>query len=332
MTWFEQITGFPESDYDTTQSRLCVQDGQLIAEHPSRTRAVGQFEIPSLAELRQRVAEAPNPNPGRLRFSAITADAGDLHRDPANAQALFQVASQFNALEMVGPSVTPEHGVSRYANDLTQGPACAIAAGAATIWRNYLMPLEGGIGQREGRQVDTLRDLGTELGNQAGELWQMRNGYALCSEAGLGQIDKRLASADAHERQRLSGMLRIALHWDVEVTQADEALLVSQAFCSALPCSYSQVPLARWERFARLVLEAAYEATLLAGMLNWRRTGNPVVYLTRLGGGAFGNAEGWIFDAFAEAVRRYADCGLDVRLVCFGAVPEAYKRLAEGGD
>jgi len=37
--------------------------------------------------------------------------------------APFQVASQFNLLEMTGPSVTPEHGVARYAHDPTQGPA-----------------------------------------------------------------------------------------------------------------------------------------------------------------------------------------------------------------
>jgi hypothetical protein len=49
-----------------------------------------------------------------------------MHRLPENAGALFQVASQFNLLEMVSPSVTPEDGVTRYQDDHTQGPACAI--------------------------------------------------------------------------------------------------------------------------------------------------------------------------------------------------------------
>ncbi len=330
MTWFQQITGFPEADYDTTQSLLHVEGEQLVSRHSPRRWGIGRFETPTLAQLRQRVAEQANPASGPLRFTAITADARALHCDPANAQALFQVASQFNALEMVGPSVTPEQGVSRYASDPTQGPACAIAAGAATIWRNYLVPLDGGMGQRADRQIDTLRDLGTALGNQDGELWQMRNGYALCNEAGLVRIDEQLAGADAQERERLRGLLRIGLHWDVEVTQASQPLKVSQAFCSALPCSYSRIALERWERFARMVLEGAYEATLLAGILNWRRTGNAVVYLTRLGGGAFGNAEGWIFDAITGAIRRYADDGLDVRLVCFGQVPKEYRALQLG--
>ena len=36
-----------------------------------------------------------------LSFDHIIGDAKSLHRDPANAGAVFQVASQFNALEMV---------------------------------------------------------------------------------------------------------------------------------------------------------------------------------------------------------------------------------------
>ena len=51
-----------------------------------------------------------------------------MHQASEYSGALFQVASQFNALEMTGFEVTPEHGVTRYMHDRTQGPACAIAA------------------------------------------------------------------------------------------------------------------------------------------------------------------------------------------------------------
>jgi hypothetical protein len=43
-----------------------------------------------------------------------------------------------------------------------------------------------------------------------------------------------------------------------------------------------------WEAFASLVLQAAYEATMFAAVLNAQRGASNVV-LTRLGGGAFGN-------------------------------------------
>ena len=74
----------------------------------------------------------------------VTGDVQQMHQSPENAGALFQVASQFNLLEMVSPTVTPEDGVTRYQHDRTQGPACAIAAGAATIYRNYFAPVGGG--------------------------------------------------------------------------------------------------------------------------------------------------------------------------------------------
>ena len=37
-----------------------------------------------------------------------------------------QVASQFNCLEMAGPTLTPEHGVAIYAHDGTQVPPPAL--------------------------------------------------------------------------------------------------------------------------------------------------------------------------------------------------------------
>lgn len=64
---------------------------------------------------------------------------------------------------MVGPDVTPEDGVARYEYDRTQGPACAMAAGAATIYRNYFAPVGEQTGQTTKRQLDGLADIGAEL-------------------------------------------------------------------------------------------------------------------------------------------------------------------------
>ena len=95
-----------------------------------------------------------------------------MHQAPEYAGALFQVASQFNALEMTGPNVTPEDGVTRYQHrpDL-QGPACAIAAGAATIYRNYFAPVAGGVTARPAkRQLDGLAAVG-EGDRRSGAVW-----------------------------------------------------------------------------------------------------------------------------------------------------------------
>ena len=58
----------------------------------------------SLQALRERVASA-GALPGRLKVSVVTGNVRHMHQSPENAGALFQVASQFNLLEMIGPEV-----------------------------------------------------------------------------------------------------------------------------------------------------------------------------------------------------------------------------------
>lgn len=267
---------------------------------------------------------------GRVKVTCVSRnDVADLHRDRANENALFQVASQFNLLEMASPSVTPEHGVTRYQGDHTQGPACAIAAGAATIYRNYFAEIAGQRGQTRGNQIDCLADLGSALGNEGSILWRMRNGYALCDARSVDAVDRKLKAMGETERDALRGLLRIGLHWNVEVTASPRPYpRVSQAFCSALPVAYwDDMPKARAEAFAVLVLEGAYEATLLAAILNMAEFSSPIVYLTRVGGGAFGNDDAWIDSALRRALNRVRDVALDVRLVSYGDTPKEFLRL-----
>jgi len=54
---------------------------------------------------------------------------------------------------MTGPSVKPEDGVTWYSGAHTHGPACATAAGAATIYRIYFAPVDGEIGQTREHQI-----------------------------------------------------------------------------------------------------------------------------------------------------------------------------------
>jgi hypothetical protein len=144
-------------------------------------------------------------------------------------------------------------------------------------------------------------------------------------------IDTHLRTADGATVDALRALLRVGLHWQVEVTDAPGPVrpAVSQAFCSALPVSYTRIAAAPWAAFARLVLEAAYEATLLAGVLHAQRGGSNVVLLTSLGGGAFGNDEHWIDAAMRRALERAVDCDLDVRLVSYGTPSPAFVVLAK---
>lgn len=315
--WFTQLTGLADDRPATVRAGIAVQGNALVMPNGRRLIA-GTLSMPALADL-----PAPPTGDPRLAVIGVVADVQDLHRDPDNAGALFQVASQFNLLEMVGPQVTPDHGIARYAGDRTQGPACAIACAAGTIWRNYLVPVAGQTGQSADRQLDTLADFGAALGNDA--RWAMQNGYLMPHPAGLAAVARHLAQGDA---AALRGLVRVGLQQDTEVTLPSSAgHLVSQVYCSALPIAYCRDRPEDWQPFARLVLTASYLATLGLAAQNAARTGNRRVFLTRLGGGAFGNPGPWITDAIATALDAYAAADLDVRIVSYGRPDPANRRL-----
>jgi len=159
MTWFKGLAGFEERSPDQVRKNITI-DGENLTSHVNGTTLTcGRLEILSLAELREQAHSARHGS-GELSLREVVADVQGLHLDVSNAGALFQVASQFNLLEMASPSAIPEHGVGIYEYDHTQGPACAIAAGAGTIYRNYFVPVHGQIGQSKGNQIDCLEELG----------------------------------------------------------------------------------------------------------------------------------------------------------------------------
>lgn len=131
------------------------------------------------------------------------------------------------------------------------------------------------------------------------------------------------------DRDALGQNLRIGVHRDTQVTLAQCQHTVSQAYCSALPVAYCSHRTQLWEPFARLILDAAYEATFCAAILNSLRTGNRRVFLTLLGGGAFGNESDWIFAALERSLTRFASVNLDLAIVSRGASNLRVRKLAE---
>ncbi len=340
MDWFEKLTGFRETTgktgYETTRQKLEIDGGRLKSRVNRQSYAIGELELVSLKALRER-GHFASSNAGKTRVSIVTGDVRKLHAEPTYGGALFQVASQFNLLEMVGPEITPEQGVTIYAGDRTQGPACAIAAGAATIYRNYFAPVSNGIGQTESRQLDGFAELGNAvasgLGKSSASLWNMRNGYSIFTREGADLMSTYVCQIDEAAQDFLREKLHIGLHWDVEVTDTkySPGPLVSQAFCSALPVSYNNLSgmrSANWMPLATLVLEAAYEATLWAAVINSGRTGSATVLLTQLGGGAFGNDLAWIRGAMQRAIERTEGLGLDIVVVSYGQPSPDWQRWA----
>ena len=315
LSWFQSLFGFEESSPDAVRDQLRVEGTQIHSLANGCSFEAGRFETPSLAEARAAAAAVQGKGPSTVDEWVV--DAQLLHEDTRAAGALIQVASQFNLLEMVSPDVTPEEGITGYVYDKTQGPACALAAAAGTVYRAHLHEVDGQPGQAADRQIDCLAGLESALERGEDSLWSMRNGYALPSREQLELVSARIEAMSEAERALVRDALQIGIQWETEVTLPGADQRVTQAYCSALPVSYSGIGSDLWEPFARLILEGAYEATLAAGVLNTECSGNPRVFLTLLGGGAFGNPEEWILDAIRRALDLYRDAGLEVIFVSY---------------
>ncbi len=331
MDWFEHLFGFVESDWQTTQSRFSLEQTTLTSSANGRRFETGAFSTPSVAQLREQAG--PRTGQARVRHDVI-GDVLELHAAPQNRDALFQVASQLNCLEFADPRETPEDGVTPYADDPTQGPACSLAAAAATVYRNYFVPIAAAQGQRADRQLNNIADALALLGAPQ-EHVTVRNGYAFSDATRLAAT---AAALESRGREAFIDRVRIGVQTGAQVTfgaryvEPKAPTFVSQAFCSALSCGYDRTPREAWAPIATAVLDAAYEATLLAavaGVVNG--TGSGVVWLTFLGGGAFGNDPAWIAAAISRALHRAGDSRLDVRIAHYRTIDTTMRDHIDAG-
>jgi len=353
VEWFEHLFGFDEDEALETGGMAAVQakfvlgaDGTLKSLVNNTSYGAGSFAARSLTDLRKDADERAKTGKlplGQLSFEhAATTDVYDMHTDPRYKGATIMAASQFNALEFINNDIVPEDGVTNYVKDPTQGPACALAAPAAAVFRNYFVPMpSGALGQSKNDQLNLLSDLLLRVQNTTGNytraakqpLVEVRNGYTKSDGERLKKLNKKIKqlTGEQNARDELLGALRVGLHSRVEVpwAQGDRFVLAapaqrqkrSQVFCSAIACKYSAGSIDAWEPLARLVLDAAYEATLLAAVLEAADAnksgggGIPVVLLTFLGGGVFGNKNEWIDQAIARAVVKMRERGVALRVV-----------------
>ena len=346
--FFKTTFGFEETNYDDVQ-KLLLQSAEFtkssINRSPTETDVVipgsercilrnlpngttldcGRFSTPSVAELRQLVElelQAPGmadhvkqfiakEAPPLISFRNVTGESFSMHCQNDLRGAVFQAASQFNYLEFPSPGVVPEKGINGYMHDRTQGPACAMACGAGTAYRNYLIDVSGPSadetsassaapatrGQRKDKQCDGLADATAHLlhvSRSEHSFYVVRNGYVESTGEKLDRLNAFLASEPAAGLE-FSSKLRIAVQEDTQVTApsagkafrkqpdgtwkevcdeascAASAPLVTQTYNSALSVGYSRVGDRAWEPLARLVLNGTYEATLLVGVLQTLR-------------------------------------------------------------
>ncbi len=335
--WFERITGFRRADYVSTRSRLEVDGEFLISKVNGNRHRVGQFEVVTLQNLRARRAHSKTKG-CHTSVHCLAGDARDLHARPEFAGATFQVASQFNLLEMVGPSMTPEDGVTRYIGDRDPGPGLRDRrrgghdlpqlprAGGRRPW-----PDQGPSDRHAGASGPGARhSIWGRLAiavDHAQRLCAVHGGCAfsaICHH--LRQADEQASWIPCAGNSR-SACIAVAV---TDVAQRRATRGDAGFYGSALPIAYSGIAPQAWEPFARLVLEAAYEATLLAaaGAGPTRRSRRPCCSTDtpgrrgfrqpRTSGSAMRSAGHW------TGVR---SDGLDVRLVSYGSIHPGMQRI-----
>jgi hypothetical protein len=338
MSWFRLIFGFKESGFACRENlSIFTQDGiqYLKSSQHDRSYRIGQFTTPSIRELKSKALDLIKERNLKLETTYSHCVVGDIlelhHQFPLST---FQAASQLNCLEFASPRALPEHGITIYGSDHTQGPACALACAPGTLFRNYfaIPPTnpEGVIGQSADSQFNLLDDLETLLDNSSNRYWTVKNGYINSTRGSLELLNQVLAS---HNPEDLINLIKVGVHDDVGVVFSsryvpiESDIYVTQVYCSALSCAYTSLPISLWQPFAEIVLQAQYEATIWAAVLNCLRGGTNILHLTFVGGGVYGNETAWIARSIAKAlsISSKYDCGLDIRICYHNRIDEDMK-------
>ena len=334
VNWFHSLFGFSEGNYQDTQKHFQVSKdshgNMFLNSIPNQqTYQIGKFSTPNIQELKNQVKEVTkSKNVPRGKLSYQTKVTGDIfNQHYLSPGGLFQAASQFNCLEFVHPNIIPEHGIQGYQDDHTQGPACALATVPGTIYRNYLVPVNGHNGQNRQHQLNNLDAVQSYLKTKFEDSFiTVKNGYSDSTTSQLRRLNQ-LLDQDQKLSLEIKKRIKVGFHQHTQVVfknrwekvKSKKKFLVSQIYCSALAINYSKVKDTKlWEPLARIILEASYEATLLAGIINFSETGNTDIFLTQLGGGVFGNHSTWIANSIQKSINEVTKYQVPVHIInCF---------------
>ena len=303
--WFELMFKIKENK-DTIHDDLQFKDGFLRSRFA--TFKPGEFKLVSSKDF--KISSIPNPKSTKSTIKVIVGDVRELLQSRENSASLFQVASQFNCLEFINPNKVPEDGISCYGFDNTQGPICAIAAGAGTCVRNYFVDVEGKQGQSINRQINCLQRVEQLLGINV-----VKNGYFIANERTLLDINEKLKHINVNEIQdglQIGVQKDTQIVFDKDYNILDYEQIVCQAFCSSFAIGYTNVALELWKPLTMLVLKASYRLVFLQAL-----EGNKRLFLTLVGGGVFRNPIEWILEAIEGCFREFKDFGLEIIVVLY---------------
>ena len=289
---------------------------------------VGQFTILNTYNLNGMIKKTIgiSKTNNKVNFQNILIDILELHKHPASNNVTIQVASQLNCLEMITSDVTPSDGITKYVDDRTQGPICAVATPAGLAYRNYLYKNKDGVKQNI-KQINLLEDFIRLIkSDYRGKNINIDiiNGYLFFH--GPDDIKKmNIILKNASVRNTASWLIASGSHTGLGVCIDGTKYrhLVNHVYCSGIPIAHTYYgqkihDIGIFDGISEILLDAMYLNTLLIGCINnYHNKTNKPCYLTKIGGGAFGMKHNYIITAIIRACNYIKKNGLslDVKLV-----------------
>lgn len=280
--WFEDVMGIPESQWDFTHIPQGVRDDMGCFE----THTVKHLEDNALCMLRPPITR---PLIVTVRTAMIREEEFDTSALQVNGpeRAMYQVASNFNCLEVGSERTNPFSGyfLTQLMSDSTQGPSAAAGAGAGAILRlvtHHKNPIN-------------MLDQIPECKPCNGKLHLST--LALCEESCVLPNYK---------------LIKVGLHTNVRATydrqrgrftHHPEGPRIDQVYVSTCICGGStRTPDGNGKEIQEAFLRAAYYGTYAAAVM---RKSTKLV-LTAIGGGCFRNDPSIIMRVMAEAHTLYS--------------------------
>lgn len=241
-------------------------------------------------------------------------DIGAMQANPVWRNAVFQVASNFSALEPTSPKHLPEYGISSYVTDKTQGPFASISAAPGLIYRMYCMFFDRSKPtavhewrQTAEHQINLLEKTTTPV----------QNGYIVFTDNYLknNKIDEEYSNIQIGYHTNLQVTFG-GVHGSLQEVVTDPQQIIHQVFTAAVDFGSTNFKYRKNSEalhIAQKILDAAYEGTLRAAAADNKKK----VVLTLIGGGVFDNSLSSIVNAIIRMQDFIKKSGLAVTLVIY---------------
>ena len=338
---FEHATGFEErADMPLNFKQDDKGLSYIFNRRTPQPLCCGAITQSPLAALRQSytaartigISKLGNPSFGVFCYFSGNADRfdlaeiGALQADPANRDAVFQLASRMHCLEggcaHNGVKIDARFGFTNGMSSPTQGELACFSAAPGTFYKMYghapmnlllNTPYAGLINPNaSGGGMPTVDQL-VEAINKKDEMDSWTDNLQIYFHHDIDVVAGRRIESYKNRNDRLSEVREIWQNPINRINQIPVAAFDWRIFAPTMFMAKNDPRKVPLRKITKPMLEGFYEGTFLAAALNGKRK----IYLTAVGGGAFGNDLDLVASAIANDtnLQIIQDYGLEVILI-----------------